>query len=274
MALASLLEAREDSPCLPELNDMLARTPVDLRTVVSAVRRYPALCAQVIRLCNRSLSAAERVMTVEEAVVLLGTERLRTAVLGCLFRRYAGEHVSDTALRIFWQHAYATAWLSEGIARVTGSVQSENAYLAGLVHDVGVLPLLRDPVLMVARSDEEMLETERSRFNTDHCELGGMVAAGWNLSPEVMRVIEHHHDRKLADSLIRVVAAADRFCRFRGICPCYRSPSPEGYRELSLEMLAVCLPQLDSEQRTALFETLDVQFAEIIARPEFEGWPP
>lgn len=91
---------------------------------------------------------------------------------------------------------------------------------------------------------------------------------------EVVRVIERHHDPEPAGGLLSVVAAADRFCRFQGIGPCYRSPSREGYRELTEEMLAACLPQLNSEQRAALCETLDVQFGEIIARPEFEGWPP
>jgi len=278
-ALRSVLLKLGDEPgFIPELNDLLAHTPVDLRTVTSAVRRHPALSAQVIRFCNSSLSPAERVLTIEEAVVLLGIERLRTVVLGCHFQEYAGNRVPGATLKVFWQHSYAAAVLSQAIARTTGFEHSEIAYLAGMVHDVGVLPLLRDPAIRRSTgppTDDNWLEAERSRYNTDHCELGAILAAGWRFPDEVLGAIKRHHEPRPArfGNLAGIVAAADRFCRLRGLFPCFRSEGSASYRQPAERMLATCLPSLEPEQITGLFNAIDVQFLQFVLRAEFEGWP-
>jgi HD-like signal output (HDOD) protein len=73
----------EGLPTLPsyvfELNTLLSSSSVDLRRVGKVIRNDPSLSAQVLRLCNSgSFSLRRRVLSIEEAAILMGSERRRT----------------------------------------------------------------------------------------------------------------------------------------------------------------------------------------------------
>jgi len=108
-------------PTLPayvfELSSLLSCVPVDLRRVCRVIRTDPSLAAQVIRLCNSvMLGLRGRVSHIEHAVILLGTERLRTLVLTCSLVQHIGNFLSAADLQSFWQHSLLTATLSERCA--------------------------------------------------------------------------------------------------------------------------------------------------------------
>src|SRR5579872_6260362 len=182
--LALMAALSEGLPTLPayvfELNSLLAAAPVNFKRVVEVIRTDPSLMAQVLRLCNSAfLGFRNRVTKIQHAVMLVGTERLRTMVLTCSLVEYVGHRVASEDIQSFWQHSFLSAALSERLARAINHPQPEMAYLAGLLHDIGALPLLVitsaeaegpiDPVTM--RGWGESLELERDRFGTDHCEI-------------------------------------------------------------------------------------------------------
>ena len=122
-------------------------------------------------------------------------------------------------MRDFWQHSILTALLSSRIARETHPESVERAYLAGLLHDVGKLPLLvaaheqREVAedLLVAPHDEP--ERERAYFGLDHKEVGRWMALSGNLPGWMIDVLTHHHDHASATedpTLVAIVATADR----------------------------------------------------------------
>ena len=93
-----------------ELSTLLSCVPVDLRRVCRVIRTDPSLAAQVIRLCNSAmLGLRGRVSHIEHAVILLGTERLRTLVLTCSLVQHLGNFLSSADLQSFWQHSLLTA---------------------------------------------------------------------------------------------------------------------------------------------------------------------
>ncbi len=77
-----------------------------------------------------------------EAVVLLGSERLRILVLGCALADFAGRRLPAETVRAFWHHSLLTALLSQKIAAEAQPAFAEQAYFGGLLHDIGRLPLL------------------------------------------------------------------------------------------------------------------------------------
>src|SRR5215813_7518099 len=106
----------QDLPTLPnyvlDLNALLSSPSVDLKKVSNVIRTDPSLSAQVLRLCNSALfSLRRRVLSIEQAAVLLGTERLRTLVLTCSVMQFAGKKVPQEQLTPFWQHSFLTALL-------------------------------------------------------------------------------------------------------------------------------------------------------------------
>ena len=101
-------------PTLPayllDLNALLSSPTVDLKKVGKVIRTDPSLTAQVLRLCNSALfGLRRRVLSIEQAAVLLGTERLRTLMLTCSVMQFAGKTVPVKSLlgfcnTVFYRH--------------------------------------------------------------------------------------------------------------------------------------------------------------------------
>jgi putative nucleotidyltransferase with HDIG domain len=213
-------------PTLPQyvldLNALLSSASVDLKKVGAVIRTDPSLSAQILRLCNSALfGLRRRVISIEQAAVLLGTERLRTLVLACSVMQFAGKRLTGPQLSTFWQHSFLCALLSERVARQVDYFEKEQAYLGGLLHDIGQLPLWivvmdeearRRPLPPEPWPDD--LAIERDYFGMDHCKVGRSMAVAWNFMPSFIDVFENHHQPGRAQHdpyLVGIVAAADRF---------------------------------------------------------------
>ncbi len=222
----------EGIPTLPayvfELSSLLSCVPVDLKRVCRVIRTDPSLSAQVIRLCNSAmLGLRGRVSDIEHAVILLGTERLRTLVLTCSLVQHLGNFLSSADLQSFWQHSLLTATLSERCAFCLRYLETEQAYLAGLLHDLGALPLLllpagsRDPKLAPGSiAWGESVELERQLRGVDHCLVGKCIGLSWNFAPQIIEVLECHHrpqDARYDRTLVEIVVAADLVCQMHGV---------------------------------------------------------
>ena len=272
-------------PTLPnyvlDLNALLSSATVDLKKVAKVVRTDPSLSAQVLRLCNSALfGLRRRVISIEQAAVLLGTERLRTLVLTCSVMQFAGKRLPPARLLDFWQHSFLAALLCERIARQVDYFEKEQAYLGGLLHDIGQLPLW----ILVQEEEAKQrpmppsdwpdnLAVERDYFGMDHCKVGRWMAVSWNFMPSFIDVFESHHspDRAQHDPyLVGIVAVADQFLQSQA------SPDPAVHAETALPIedhgadannfpvLQQCLPQLSEPERQALIETLQTEYIHLL----------
>ena len=283
--LALMAALSEGLPTLPayvfELNSLLGATPVNFRRVVEVLRTDPSLTAQVLRLCNSAfMGFRDRATKIEHAVMLVGTERLRTMVLTCSLVEYVGHRVASEDIQSFWQHCFLTATLSERLARGIAYPQPEQAYLAGLLHDIGALPLLmmtstesQELEIMTTYGWGESVELEREHFGTDHCEVGRWIGVSWNFSPTLLEVMVGHHNPREATQdphLVGVVAAADQFCVRRGIVLGAVPPEPsEPAGNQDQVIVQSCLPQLKPEEADKLAEMLETDFLHLIQLMEF-----
>ena len=280
--LASLSEGLPTLPAYVfELNTLLAATPVDLKRVGEVIRTDPSLTAQLLRICNSAfMGFRERVTKIQHAVMLVGVERLRTMVLTCKLIEYVGQRVASEEIQSFWQHCFLTASLSERLAHAVDYFQPEQAYLGGLLHDIGALPLL---VTTSAEAQQhegsanfgwgDSLELERKHFGTDHCELGRWIGVSWNFPPNLLDVMERHHQPREATydpQFVGIIAAADQFCIRRGVV--LGATPPEPYEATGLQdvgILQACLPQLKAGQADRLAEMLQTDFLHFVQLMEF-----
>lgn len=283
--LALMAALSDGLPTLPayvfELNSLLSATPVNLKRVGEVIRTDPSLTAQLLRLCNSAfMGFRERVSKIEHAIILVGTERLRTMVLTCSLIEYVGHRVASEDIQAFWQHCFLTAALSERLAWGISYFQPEQAYVAGLLHDIGALPLLLftateppEPGQMPACVWGESVELERERFGTDHCEVGHWIGVSWNFAPCLLEVMVSHHRPQEATQdphLVGVVAAADQFCSRRGIVMGGVPPElPEPASHQDQAILQACLPQLQPGEADKLAEMLETDFLHLIQLMEF-----
>jgi putative nucleotidyltransferase with HDIG domain len=198
-----------------ELLQELSEPVFDLNSVTNMVRDEPLLRTHVLALlqaCPVNPSNSNK-LNFAESIILLGSERLRILALGCAIAEYAGKHLPPETMRDFWQHSILTALIGQRIAREAHPESAERAYLAGLLHDIGRLPLM-----ITAYEDggaamrEDDPGAEREHFGIDHAEVGRWIAVSGNLPAWMVEVVAYHHDvsRAVHDpAIVSVVSAAD-----------------------------------------------------------------
>ena len=211
--------------CLPdhilELNALLRRPSVDVRQSSRIIRNDPTLHVRVLSLASAAVvNDGQPVHSIAEAMVLLGPERLRAFVLSHELTNLAGRQLSEHSVRDFRQHSSLTAAYSERIARGLDYLQPEEAYVGGLIHDIGTMPLL-----IVAQEEkakgaappqnwQDDLLREREFFGIDHCEVGRWMGVAWDFSSSLVEVIQHHHaplNSTKESVLVGIVAAGDYY---------------------------------------------------------------
>lgn len=205
-----------------ELTAILSNQSVDVKKASRVIRADPSLSAHVLRLCNSPMFGLRtRVISIEQATILIGTERLRSLAMTCSLVNYSGVGLPKDQVSNFWMHSFLAALLSESLAKQTDYCEKEQAYIAGLLHDIGQLPQW-----MVAVEEKAERKTappanwpdntpvERFHFGMDHCEIGSSMAVTWNFMPSFIDVLGYHHEPGEAQhdpNLVGLIATIEQF---------------------------------------------------------------
>jgi HD-like signal output (HDOD) protein len=218
-----------------ELTAILSNPSADVKKASKVIRADPSLSAQVLRMCNSPMFGLRtRVISIEQATVLIGTERLRSLAMSCSLVDYSGNGLPQDQVMNFWQHSFLAALLSEHLAKHTDYCEKEQAYIAGLLHDIGQLPQW---MLAVEEKAErkttppadwtDNTPVERGHFGMDHCEIGSCMAITWNFMPSFVDVLGYHHDPQEArhdPNLVGIIATVEHFLLTKTAAP----PAPIG----------------------------------------------
>jgi HD-like signal output (HDOD) protein len=286
---ANLLVRLEELPSLPahvfELTFLLNAIPVDLERASTVIGADPSLAAQVLRHGNSPLMALPcRVFSISEAIVLLGTEKLRTLVLTCHLLERLGRGLSAGKVLAFWQHCVLTALLSRQVAAATSAANPEEAHLAGLLHDIGALPILLaaagelpDSEMPPLEGSEETLRLQRETFGIDHCELGRTLGIRWRFPEALIEVLEHHHrldTRPEETPLVGIVALADRFSQAHGAALDASGPAAGPMPPVSAEhRLPACLAAFEQQRPGQIAKVMDDAVSQFAGKQVGTVWP-
>jgi putative nucleotidyltransferase with HDIG domain len=177
----------------------------------------PALSTQVIRLANTAFyGLSGKVSSAWRAVTVLGLATVRALATTAAFDLFSekGRSVPDE----FWTHSVTTAAAASSLARRVG-VQANDAFSAGLLHDIGSALVFRraprryDTVLERLAEDPALtlVEAERDEFGVSHAEVGAAALAVMKFPPELTEAIGHHHTppAEVPSVLGRLLVAAD-----------------------------------------------------------------
>jgi len=226
------IKGLEEMPAVPAivapLTAMLQLSPdqVDVERVVELVSYDGTIAAQCLRMANSPLFGRRNTETVRSAILALGFKRIEAILLGCCLNRIVPPDKWAFDPVTFWRHSLGCALVSRKMATLIGYPDPEKAYLAGLLHDLGMLvntlactedyrmciQAARDSHVALHRSEDEHL-------GFTHCQSGKMLAEHWHFSEDVMDVIEFHHAvaAPAGKPLVALVHLSDLLCRLRNL---------------------------------------------------------
>lgn len=265
-------------PCaaVRRLNEILSSNPVDLSELGTLGRASAAVSEQVLKLVHSSLFNLPRpASNLEQAVVAIGAENVRTLALACeLVTRVAAELPAENA-GVFWRHSFATALFSQRIAQCVLANATEQAYLAGFLHDAGRIPLIlrareeSKPSASPAERWTESTDAEVRDFGISHCEIGRDLGLRWGFPLSLVEVFAFHHDAPSAPPeapLVRIVSAADEFAnqkRAEG-----QGAASDSTTRLETErIIQTSFPGLNPKMRSALIDSLESEYAAAARSP-------
>jgi HD-like signal output (HDOD) protein len=198
--------------------------------LLGAVQFDTALAARIMRTVNSSYySMQNKVADLKLAITLLGFKEIRnlamTAYIAQLFKKGSG-HGSYTREGL-WNHMIGVGIVAQLVAETCRRVPPREAYLAGLLHDIGLIledQYLNKPfcrVIDLLTEDTQLRDIEHKVMGFDHGELGEYVASRWNLPRHLTATIRYHHSPLEYDGehreMVFVVALADFFCNVKGL---------------------------------------------------------
>jgi HD-like signal output (HDOD) protein len=225
------LHSLPSSPAvLQPLLDLLRQpaNKIDVKKVVQLVSYDKTITAQCLRIANSPLYGRVRETdSIQSAVVSLGIQRVEDILMTCCLQKLSVGAKGAEHSGVFWKHSLGCATVCRELAERIQFAEPEKAYLAGLLHDLGILVnTLAYPeeyaAVMATGAEKgttlDKQETEDLGFT--HCESGKILASMWKLPNYVTEVIAFHHDLTKAPAenpVVPLVHIADLLCRMRGL---------------------------------------------------------
>jgi putative nucleotidyltransferase with HDIG domain len=199
--------------------ELLRDVNVTNAALATAVGYDPLLAARLLRLANSTYySRQNNVTTISRAIDTIGTKALYDAVmLGVAANTFSKEIENSAIGRAIWEHSLAVAILARKLTDVLQMRGAENAFICGLLHDIGKLILLKsDPEgyrsISEGNDDDEMMKAEDEYFGVNHAEVGALLIKRWNLPEAISSVVLYHHEPAKTNQAIftaHVISVAD-----------------------------------------------------------------
>jgi len=198
---------------------------INFDKVVELVSYDGAIAAQCLRLANSPLFGRREVESVRSAVMALGLQRVRSMLFGLCMNQVLPKDKWVFEPVSFWRHSLGCALVTQRMAQTIGYAEPEKAYLAGLLHDLGLLvnSLLctedyRRCWANAAETHRALHLCEQEILGFAHTDSGRLLAEHWRLPQDLCEVTYGHHNPELLPSpnpLACLVHVSDLLCRVR-----------------------------------------------------------
>ncbi|MFN8388753.1 MAG: HDOD domain-containing protein [Bdellovibrionota bacterium] len=249
---------------------------------VKVIESDEIISARIVRVANsvyffRGTPAND----IDKAVANIGLDELRCLLSASMLKSLLqGRHPAREQI---WANGVGTAICCRALSRFTNISEGE-AFLCGLLHDVGKLVMIRrggelyDRVIRKVGADgKTFIEAEEEIFELNHVEVGKWVGEVWSFPKPVIQAIEGHHEPWTKDSArigkgtsrAMLVKAADTIAHFLGIG---HPPQVASLRRKAIEELPHALKQLgiSTKDGDSFIQNFDKQFDEEFSRYQLE----
>lgn len=214
-------------PSLPavalEVLELTAREDAEIGDFEKAIERDQAIAVRILRTVNSSYyGLSSRCGSIRQAVSLLGVQTVRGLVLGfSLERALDGGDDDEISFDFtgYWRRSFQAASAARVLADMTGQAEPEEAFIAALVQDAGMIATWRihgDRYLqiidMTRGRHDELASLERRILDVDHATIGSEMSRRWHFPESIVDAIASHHacieEPCRDDPLVKVVRLA------------------------------------------------------------------
>ncbi len=212
-------------PTLPsiaqEILNIVNQDMVPVGRLEAIIEKDPTLASRILGIANSAFfGTGEAVTRVSNAIIRIGFNNVKYASLGVALMTVLDRNQRNAPLdsRRIYQHSVAVALLAKKLARDLGVVNPDDAFVCGILHDIGLLVLnsycgdsYRD-VLRTFQGGDSLLVAEGSVLGFTHAEIGLWLADKWNLPDIILDTVRYHHQPSAAVSnreLVALVHVAD-----------------------------------------------------------------
>lgn len=176
--------------------------------LIAVIETDPGLTAKVLKLCNSAYYGFQReIASMRDAGNLLGVKALVNLVVTSSASRYFRNYgaLIDNAQTTLWERSVANGLASRLLASLRHEVDTERAYTAGLLQNIGHIVLERflhkerEQIAQELGGGAQLLEAEQHVLGLHHAELGARLATRWNFPDELVDAIRFHHQPERAE---------------------------------------------------------------------------
>jgi HD-like signal output (HDOD) protein len=224
--LRAVVGKTDSLPSLPRVYQLLTQVLEDphssVADVAGVVEQDMAMCAKIMQLVNSAFFAIpRRITSMQQAIVFLGSSMVRNLALSTeTFRALEGVRLPPGySLDALHDHALLTASLARQM--LPEKKHAEDAFMAGMLHDVGHLILatrlpehLAKALALATEQAISLHAAERQLSATTHAEMGAYLLGLWGLPYPIVEAVAYHHDpsrvEQRAFDVLSAVHVADR----------------------------------------------------------------
>ncbi|MCB0359577.1 MAG: HDOD domain-containing protein [Bdellovibrionales bacterium] len=187
-----------------------------------------ALAARVLKIANSAMFSCQReITTLNQAIMIIGFKSLKGIIVAATLRQLNRKF--GKLERTIWENSTGTAIIASQLSQKLKKPFAEEAFLLGLLHDLGKLVLVRQvsdeytTIAKITKTGRTFADVEQEKFGFAHPLIGALVAKKWNFSPDACQVILHHHDpldppfESDLEEKTAIIQAADLVCHLNGM---------------------------------------------------------
>ncbi len=205
--LDELLEKINDFPTLPTiystLMEVLSNPRTTVQDVADVISKDQSSSLKILKIVNSAVYGLQtKIDSIAQAIFYIGFNEVKNIVLTLsVIDVFSGtKSLVNFNIVDFWKHSIAVGIISRRMGKAMGVRNTDNYFLAGIIHDIGKLFFLRsmnEDYLKVLRYVQEHRESIRDievkMIGFDHTTAGELLAVKWQLPESIINTIKFHH---------------------------------------------------------------------------------
>lgn len=198
------------------------------------INQDPALTAKILKLANSAYyGLVKQVNTLDRALTVLGFNTIKSlAVTAAVFNFFKNDFDNPLDIQGLWFHSLGCAVAAKTLVAATDAELAEQAFVAGIIHDVGViaiahsLPAEMAEIVKTLNESHSLLqvEVEKKILGFTHQRMGGLIADHWSFPDEYIQAIKFHHgpfpssidEDPVSAKLVRAVYVGNQLAKIMG----------------------------------------------------------